>query len=211
MTAAKIYAVVNQKGGVGKTTLAVNIAAGLARRASSILVDADPQGSAVQWARSANALPIEVIRAADDLEQMLADLKYRYSYIVLDCPPSVEASERLDAVLGAAHVVIIPVLPSPADLWSSVHMARLIERARLGNNSLKARMLLNQAEPRNAMARSMRQALAELEIPAFEHGIGRRAIYRSAALEGVSVYQLGKRAAAAAQEIDALIEEVIKL
>lgn len=214
MTTAKIYAVVNQKGGVGKTTFAVNFAAGLARRASSVLVDADPQGSATQWARGATPerdFPVEIVAAPTDLERSLAYLKDRYEFIVVDCPPSVEANENMDAVLAAAHLVIIPVLPSPADLWSSVRMAQLIRRARLGNVNLKARMLLNQAEPRNAMARSMRQALAELEIPALAHAVKRRAVYRSAALEGVSVYQLGKRAAAGVQEIDALIEEVISL
>ncbi|MEW6354053.1 MAG: ParA family partition ATPase [Pseudomonadota bacterium] len=211
MTAAKIYAVVNQKGGVGKTTLAVNLAAGLTRRGAAVLLDADPQGSAAQWARGAQTLPMQVIGAAHDVEQALRRLKTSHDYIVVDCPPSVEASEHLDALLSAAHVAVIPVLPSPADLWSSVRMAELIRRVRAGNGRLKARMLLNQIEPRNAMARSMRQALAELDIPALAHGVRRRAVYRSAALEGVSVYQLGQRGAAAVQEIEAIIEEVIHL
>jgi len=74
---------------------------------------------------------------------------------------------------------------------------------------LRAFLVLNQLEPKSALSAAMHDAIAEFGIPVLETGIRRRAIYRSAALEGVSVYQMGSRGALAAAEIEAIINEVI--
>ena len=210
----KIYALLNQKGGVGKTTLAVNLAAGLARRGKSLLVDADPQGSASQWLRMAppgRAAPFELLAVTAGLKHAIGPLRKSYRYIVVDCPPSAEAHPNVGAALALADVAIIPVLPSPMDLWGSVRMAQYLERVRGDNGALKTRMLINQVEPRNAMARSLERAMAELEIEPLKQTVRRRAVYRACALEGSSVYQFGKRGVDAAREIEAVIEEVLNL
>lgn len=210
----EIYALLNQKGGVGKTTLAVNLAAGLARRGKCLLVDADPQGSASQWLRMASperAAPFELLAVTSGLKDAIGPLRKSYRYMVVDCPPSAEAHPNVGDALALADVAIIPVLPSPMDLWGSVRMTQYLERVRGDNRALQARMLINQVEPRNAMARSLERAMAELAIKPLKPTVRRRAVYRACALEGSSVYQFGKRGADAVREIEAVIEEVLNL
>lgn len=202
----KVRAVANQKGGVGKTTLAMNLAAGLVRRGSCGVVDADPQGLATMWARVATApprFPVEVMPAPAALESRLAGLNGQYDFVVIDCPPAIESSNVTAAILNA-QVLLIPVLPSPMDFWASVRIEEMVERVRLRNPGIRAFIVLNQIE-----ARSQETALAEFAVPVLRQRLSRRASYRSAVLEGCSVYELGARGATAAGEIENIIEEVL--
>jgi len=205
-----VVAVVNQKGGTGKTTLSMNLAAGLAQRGRTLVVDADPQGSAGQWARMAGEdrpFPTSVFAVAGPLDREIEALRRDYEHIVVDCPPSLEGG-AVTGALGASDVALIPVLPSPVDLWGSVRMGRGLEEAQMKNRSLRPFIVVNQLEVRSALSRAMRHALMEIDIPALEQTLRRRAIYRRSALEGCSVYDLGKPGEAAAAEIEAIIEEV---
>jgi chromosome partitioning protein len=205
----RITAVINQKGGAGKTTLAVNLAAGLSRRSRVLLLDLDPQSSALQWARQGDgALPVTVraCRAGDDWRTLARD-SGDAAEIVLDCPPALDSTAAAMA-LQACDVALVPVLPSPVDLWASLRLPQEIAAARRQRPQLRAWLVLNQIEPRSALSAAMDGAIAEFGLPVLRSRLQRRAAYRSAALEGVSVYQLGARGAAAAAEIDALIEEV---
>jgi len=207
---ARLCAVVNEKGGVGKTTLAMNLAAGLTRRGACVVVDADPQGSATLWAHNADArrrFPAEVVAGPHATEQTLSRLRTRCDFIVVDCPPAV-GSPVARMVASMADAVLIPVLPSPMDLWASTRIEETVARARQQNPRLKAYIVLNQIDSRNAMTRAVGAALAELEVPVLNAGLGRRASYRTSALEGCSVYDLGYRGREASRDIDAIIEEV---
>ena len=137
--ADRVIAVINQKGGTGKTTLALNLAAGLARRAPTAVIDADPQRSISQWIAMGGgehafpvATPIGATPAAT-----IAQLKQSHRYVVVDCPPAVQGPV-IDAVMAAADQVLIPVLPSPLDLWASVEMAALVREARHKNRAMQA-------------------------------------------------------------------------
>lgn len=210
---ARVVAIANQKGGVGKTTLAINIAAGLARRGACAVIDTDPQGSASQWSRSGTEhgrLPVTVTGAGENLAWELGRLRDQHDYLVVDCPPALDAPGVMAAVEDA-HVLLIPVLPSPVDLWASTRIEALVREARARRSRFGAYLVLNQLEERNAMSRAMAAALAEFTVPALRQGLKRRAAYRTAAMEGCSVYDLGARGRAAAQEIDALIDEVLML
>ena len=208
--AGSVIAVINQKGGTGKTTLALNLAAGLARRAPTAVIDADPQRSISQWIAMGggeHALPVAT-PIGDSPAATIAALKKSHRYVVVDCPPTVQGAV-IDAVMAAADRVLIPVLPSPLDLWASVEMAALVREAQQKNRALQAWLVLNQVETRNALSRVMQQAVAEFDLPLLQASLQRRAAYRSAAVEGVSVYGLGGRGMQAVADIEAIIEELL--
>lgn len=210
--ANRIIAVINQKGGSGKTTLALNLSAGLAVRGSVHLVDADPQRSITQWVGMGgdnSGLPA-VTQLGRDPEAMLDRLARESRYVVVDCPPTVQG-DAVAAILRVAHLALIPVLPSPIDLWASMDMAVTVNAARRHNPGLRASLVLNQMESRNALSRDMREAMAEFDVPVLVAGMQRRAAYRSAAVEGRSVYGMGKRGQLAVSDIEAIIKEVLCL
>jgi chromosome partitioning protein len=203
-----VIALVGNKGGVGKTTLAINLAAGLARHGRTAILDTDPQGSSAQWRSIAldDTLP-PVIAATAELPGTVRNLRGQHDYVVVDCPPSVQAAQTL-AILQSSDLVLIPVQPSPFDLWASVHIENAVLEARNGNAALKALLVINQLEPRTILSQLMREALMEIQVPVATTSIRRRAVYRASALEGRSVYAMGRRGATAVAEIDQLIQEV---
>lgn len=212
MTALRI-AVANQKGGTGKTTLAVNLAAGLHRRGKTVLLDADPQGSATNWARVGGGdgdLPPVRALAAAEVGAAMDKAAGSCRYVLVDCPPHLQ-SDTLRRVVEWVDLVLIPVQPSPLDLWASVDMAATVVGTRVRNPRLRAFMVLNQLDSRNALSGAMHQALAEFEVPALANGLTRRAAFRSAALEGRSVYGLGSRGASAVRDLEAIIKEITDL
>jgi chromosome partitioning protein len=206
-----VIAVANQKGGVGKTTLAMNMAAGLTRQGSCIVVDADPQRSATMWIELSDSLrefPAKVVPAEDEIKKQIIQLQTEFDYIVIDCPPEIKSDSTISAI-EISQVLLIPLLPSPMDLWASTRIEELIKRVQRVNPTISAFVVLNQIEPRSAMSRGMDGALQEINIPVLRHRLSRRASYRTAALEGCSVYDLGFRGRVASEEIDNIIDEVL--
>ena len=206
-----VIAVVGNKGGAGKTTLSVNLAAGLARQASAIVVDADPQESAIHWTAFADSgLTLAVVKADPVLDGQLSDLSKEYDYIVVDCPPSVHASATV-SVLQICDMALIPVQPSPVDLWATVHTEKAVQHASRTNMSLRAVLVINQLETRTTLSGLVRDALSEIDLPVAETTLRKRAVFRNSAMEGKSVFEMGRRGIDAASEIDELINEVIKV
>jgi len=205
-----VIALVGNKGGAGKTTLTVNLSVGLERLGRVAILDTDPQGSSAQWHSIAedDSLP-PVISATENLVGKVRDLEQDNDFVVVDCPPSVQAPQTL-AILQVSDVALIPVQPSPFDLWASIHIENAVMHARASNPSLQAMLVINQLEPRTTLSQLMREALAEIEVPVADTAIRRRAVYRVSALEGRSVYSMGKRGTEAAAELNQLIQEVIR-
>ena len=204
-----IIAIVGNKGGAGKTTLSVNLAAGISREHSVVMIDADPQGSSLQWrAIAGDNVNFPVYAPTFSLREQAKQYAVKNEYILIDCPPSVHAPQTL-AALEFADLALIPVQPSPIDLWATVHIEKAINEAREVNPALKAMLVINQIEARTTLSKLVREVLSEIALPVADTAIRRRAVYRNSALEGKSVFDIGKRGADAAAELDLLIKEVI--
>ncbi|MGR8919635.1 MAG: ParA family partition ATPase [Gammaproteobacteria bacterium] len=205
-----IVALVGNKGGAGKTTLCVNLATAMAALAPTIVLDADPQRSSLQWRQLAERDDaVTVVDAVDDVRAAVQGARATHEYLVIDCPPSVHAVQTAE-VLALCHIALVPVQPSPLDIWATVHIEEKVEEARRVNPGLRAVLVVNQLEPWTLLSQQVRQGLAELSLPVAQTAIRRRMAYRSSVLEGRTVIDLGARGSEAADEIRQLIEEVVR-
>lgn len=206
-----VIALIGNKGGAGKTTLCVNLASALGANNPTVILDADPQQSSLQWCDIAeNNETVEVIEASENIASVLEGVADQYHHQLIDCPPSVH-SEQMQQALRIADIAIVPVQPSPLDIWATVHIENAVEEAREHNPGLQAVLVINQFESRTKLSKIMQRALQELSLPAAETIIRRRAVYRNSFLEGRTVHQMGSRGSAASDEINELIREVEKL
>lgn len=208
---ARVIAVVNQKGGAGKSTLAMLLAGALGDAGLRVLVaDADPQNTALRWATAGEGFPADVEDLSGEEGKLHKRLKKRqedYDYIVIDSPPAASAPVTASA-LRLANLALVPVIPSPPDLWASLRIRDAIFEASVRNPFLEARLVVNQAQPNTVLAREVLAMLPEFGIPMLGAQLRQRTAYRQCAALGGSIATLGSRAAIASLEVDALRREI---
>lgn len=180
----RVLAVLNGKGGVGKTTTAVNLAAILSESQSVLLVDADPQASASWWV-SRNPQPVTFDITKETDAALLGKLKKvnDYSLIVVDTPPALN-SEALAAVVPVADYILLPTPPAPMDLAALVNTIKTA----IAPVGIAHRVLLTKVDSRSlSEAADAQQTLNSLNIPACETVIRTYKAHERAALEGVPI------------------------
>lgn len=189
------FAVSNQKGGTGKTTLAVNIAAAFEAGGNTVaLIDADPQGTAVRWVTSGSSpLPMTVLSLAPAGKGIGAEIKKQdsnFDVIVIDCPGNLE-DPRIASVLEVADFCLVPLSPSPADLFSTVAMIRMIESIRsFRNPRLSSALMLNSVNGKTRMREEILKILTAEEIGEhlLDSQVGQREVYRQTFALGTTIH-----------------------
>ena len=209
-----IVAFVNQKGGVGKTTLALHVAGAWAARGKRVVVvDADPQGSALDWSeqRAREGLPrlFGVLGLARDTLHIEApEIARDVNHVVID--GSSRSAALMRSAMLAADLALVPAQPSPFDGWASAEMLRLLQEARTFRPRLIARFVLNRCGARTVLTRETAEALAKHEPPALASRVGQRVVFADAARTGRLVLEV-TRSEQAAREITALAAEIERI
>lgn len=214
---AKIITVCNQKGGSGKTTVSMCLAGALASQGKKVLVvDADAQGTATRWAASAEentTFPAAVIGLSAANAKVHREIKKfvnDYQYIIIDCPPAADSPVPQSALL-VSDIAIVPVIPSPLDLWAAVGIREVINQVKTINENLEARLVVNQCQSNTSLAKDSLEILSEFGIEVCNTKIGQRQVYRQIAIFGQTVNQLGKKAGIALDEINSLTKELLEI
>ena len=208
-----IIGILNQKGGVGKTTLSACIAHELARRSSAdevLVVDSDPQQSSLNWSEVREGkLPFAVIGfSKKSLHRDLPPIAKNYKYVIIDGPPRV--TELARSCIMASDLVLIPCTPSPYDIWASSETVELVKEATLYKEKLKGVFAINRKITNTAIGRDVVDALKDMELPVLSAHINQRVIFAEAAASGKTVFDIEPEGKAA-NEIIALVDEILKL
>jgi len=206
--AANVITVAQQKGGAGKTTLTAQLAVAFASNGRHVaLIDIDPQASLAQWHRVRSEKPAATLAQLTlseisgwKLPTELDRLKHTHDLILIDSPPHAETEARV--AVRCAHLVLVPLQPSPMDLWATGATIALARAA-----GVPILVVLNRAPSRSKVVDLTRRRLGEQELVVARAAIGNRVTFASSMLEGRSVLELSPKSMAAA-EIRMLVQEI---
>lgn len=206
-----ILAFAGQKGGSGKSTAALAVAAeSHARGRRGLLVDADPQGSIRTWAdlaaEAGHAAPTVVAMGANLYrEDQLPRLAQDHDDVIIDCPPRHDDIQR--AALMVADIVVLPCGPSPLDAWALVEGLDLVERAQQLRPELRAVVLVTRKVARTSLGAGARETLKGSGLPVLATELGYRVAFQEAPAAGLGVTAYAPRSRAA-KEVRALVDEL---
>lgn len=206
-----IFACVNTKGGVGKTTTAVHLAVMLASKERTLLIDGDPQASAASWAAwrrekpGYDPSPTTTCLAGKAIFTEGKQLAQGFEHVVVDAGG--RDSVGLRSALLLAQMAIIPVGASHLDAAALTDVMTVVDLAKDYNPKLAVRVLLTRVDPRTKDAAEMLAFLKEQELAVLKSMICERVAFRRAIGEGATVHEFRKDQSAIA-EVDAFFQEV---
>lgn len=206
----RILTVAQQKGGSGKTTLAAHLAVALASHSGEpvAILDVDPQGSLGTWFEAREdslgeeATGLEFRTASGwGARREARSLARSHGYVVVDTPPKTDSDAK--PAIDAADFVIVPVQPTPVDLWATSQTIDLAAR-----ESTPALLVLNRVPPRASLTGEMAEAITASGYDALNSRLGNRTVFASAMGKGFAVTE-DAPSSKAAQEVSLLIDELI--
>lgn len=188
----KIIAILNQKGGVGKTTLATNIATKLfLDNEKVLLIDSDPQGSARDWHTVGNSELAVVGLDRPTLERDIKKIATDFDWVIIDGAPQL-ANIAISAI-KCADLIIIPVQPSPYDIWASAELVEIIKnRQELTENKPKAYFCITRRISSTSLSKDIADVLEGYALPVMKSYTTQRIIYAKSAAEGKTVFDFPK-------------------
>jgi chromosome partitioning protein len=195
-----IISALNQKGGAGKTTLALHLAAALTRSGAKVLlIDADPQGSALDWSALREGPPAFPVIGLPKpvLHREMPTLAGGYDHVIIDGPPQVADITR--SAIMASDVVIIPVQPSPLDVWGARAVVELVADAALVKPNLKAAFAVMRKIVNTAIGRDVTEALAVYQRPVLVASLAQRVAFAESIAKGMTVFDVDPEGPAGAE------------
>ena len=205
-----IYAFTNSKGGVGKSTLSVHLAAWIRERGGSVaLIDADVQGSSSAWLHEASPdIPVFRLPTADDILEGIHGIRGQFDDVVVDGPAGLSEVSR--TILFVADMTCLPCGPSVLDLRAAQDAIRVVRQAQaIRHGPPRAVLIPNKLQVQYRLSRELLDAARTVGIPSAS-ALRLRQAYADAVGQGSVVWRMGPSAAAAASEIRNLFEELIE-
>ncbi len=204
---AKVITIAQQKGGAGKTTVAAHLAVALSQKGNRVaVIDIDPQGSLGHWHRvreerfgegftGVSFSSLSGWRVGSEVSR----LRKLQDYIIIDSPPHTETEAR--TAIRTADLIIIPVQPSPTDLWATKATLDLAKAEKI-----PVRVVLNRVSANSKLAQTISAELSDLA----KTSLGNRVLFASALLEGRCATEVDP-SSQAAEEVKSLVKEIIAL
>ena len=202
-----IISFLNQKGGVGKTTLSVNVAGCLARQGHRVLlIDADKQGSATTWASLREDAPFQVVSMARaNMARDALKLAQDYDHTIIDGPPHAEEIAR--SCIVASDFVALPIEPSGLSTWASDLTVRQVKEAQEFKSTLKCGFVVSRKIGKTVIGRDSRNMAAEAGLPILESEIEQRVAFAEGMTMGQTIFEWAGESNAA-REIEHLTKEI---
>jgi len=205
-----IISFLNQKGGVGKSTLSINVAACLdLLKQKVLLIDADKQGTSSTWASLRSESTFQVISLArENMARDAIKLAADFDFTIIDGPPQAEAISR--SCIVASDLVIVPIEPGGASRWSVDLTVRQLREAQELKSNLKCGLVVSRKISGTVLGRDTRAMALDADIPIVDTEIEQRVAYAEAMTMGKTIFEwLGR--GPAVSEIQSLTHELLDL